>query len=121
MNCLLCFEVQETRILSNPEGKEVHSGVIHTRGTCGASAVSQALSGEDGREVSQPSCAPIKEGPSPCPQPCRAFQAIHLPPGGEQSQDVPSFPLVMATEEPESSVIQAGRPGGRGQRQGLAA
>lgn len=73
-----------------------------------------------GKSASHPAL-PIKEGPSPCPQPRRACQAVHLPPGGEQSQDVPSFPLVMATEEPESSVIQAGRPGGRGQRQGLAA
>lgn len=34
MNCLLCSQVQERRIPSDPEGKEVHSGVIHTRGAC---------------------------------------------------------------------------------------
>lgn len=114
MNCLLCSEVQKRQIPSDPEGKEVHSGVIRTRGACvvllrGPKPAPGKIAGQ-----SDSSCAGARRGArSPTPAPLQGTQAGHLSPRASSHQDVPSFPP-MAAEEPESLALQ-------GQRQGLAA
>lgn len=69
MNCLLCSQVQERRIPSDPEGKEVHSGVIHTRGACVVLLLGpKPIPGRTAGQSDSPGAGAQRGAPSPTPR-----------------------------------------------------
>lgn len=92
MNCLLCSEVQERQIPSDPEGKEVHSGVIHTRGAYVVLLLgSKPVPGKTAGQSDSPRAGTQRGAPSPTP--CTPARCPGRPPL-TQSQQPPGCALI---------------------------